>query len=118
MNWRTLGAGDDEDDVADQQAETDADERDGDRAAAAQGTKQPEMRGNAEEGDGAHGAQGRDEQILAEHDIDGESGVGPDRQEVAVREVGDALDAEDQRGADSSQGQDRAGDHPVDEQLG
>ena len=45
-------------------------------------------------------------------------GVGPDRQEVAVREVGDALDAEDQRRADSSQGQDRAGDHPVDEQLG
>ena len=76
------------------------------------------MRGNAEEGDGADGAEGRDEQILAEHDIDGESGVGPDRQEVAVREVGDALDAEDQRRADSSQGQDRAGDHPVDEQLG
>ena len=113
-----LGAGDDEDDVADQQAETDADERDGDRAAAAQGTKQPEMGGDAEEGDGAHGAQGRYQQILAEHDIDDEGGVGSDRQEVAVREVGDALDAEDQRRADGGQGQDRAGDQPVDEQLG
>ena len=75
------------------------------------------MRGDAKEGDGADGTQGRDEQILAEHDIDGEGGVGSDRQE-SPREVGDALDAEDQRGADSSQGQDRAGDHPVDEQLG
>ena len=74
------------------------------------------MRGN-EEGDGADGTEGRDEQILAEH-IDGESGVGPDRQGSRRAEVGDALDAEDQRRADSSQGQDRAGDHPVDEQLG
>ena len=61
---------------------------------------------------------GGDEQVLAEHDVDDEGGVGADRQEVAVREVGDALDAEDQRRADGGQGQDRAGDHPVDEQLG
>ena len=39
LNCRELGASDDEDDVADQQAETDADERDGDRAAATQGAK-------------------------------------------------------------------------------
>ena len=51
-----------------------------------------------------HRAQGRDQQVLAEHDVDGEGGVGPDRQEVAVGEVGDALDAEDQRGADARPG--------------
>ena len=32
--------------------------------------------------------------------------------------IGDALDAEDQRGADAGQGQDGAGDQPVDDELG
>jgi hypothetical protein len=36
---------------------------------------------------------------------------------IAVREVGDALDAEDERGADAGQGQDGAADEAVDEEL-
>ena len=113
-----LRAGDDEDHVADQQAEPDADEGDGDGAPPPQGAEQPEVGGDGEEGDGGHRPRGGDKQMQTERDIDDEGGKGPDRQEVAVGEVGDALDAEDQRRADAGQGQDGAGDQPVDDELG
>ena len=50
-------------------------------------------------------------------DIDHQGDVRADGQVVTVGEVGDTLNAEDERGADTGERQDRAGDEPGDGEL-
>ena len=75
------------------------------------------MRHEGEGSRGQHTAEGSHDQVLAEADVDDEGDIGADGEVVAVGEVGDALDAEDERGADAGQGQDGAADEAVDDEL-
>ena len=75
------------------------------------------MRHNREERRREHAAQGSHEQVLVEADIDDQRDVRADGQVVAMREVGNALDAENQRCTDASERQDRAGDQAVHGEL-
>jgi hypothetical protein len=109
--------GDQKDRVADQQAQADGDQRHGDRASAAQRPKQAEMGQHREHGRGEHAARGGHDQVLMQPDIDHQGDVRADGQVVTVGEVGDTLDAEDERGADTGERQDGAGDEPVDREL-
>jgi hypothetical protein len=65
---------------------------------------------------GARPADG--DEVLVEDDICDEGSVGADGQVVAMGEVDDALDAENERGANAGQGEDGAGDEAVDQELG
>ena len=65
---------------------------------------------------GARPADG--DEVLVEDDVDHEGDVGTDGQVVAVGEVGDALDAENERGANAGQGEGGAGDETVNQELG
>ncbi|HEY3063299.1 MAG TPA: hypothetical protein VGL99_30370 [Chloroflexota bacterium] len=74
--------------------------------------------GSQREGGGAqHAAECGHDEMLAEDDVDHEGDVRTDGQVVAVGEIGDALDAEHERRADTGQSQDGAGDEAVDEEL-
>ncbi len=58
-----------------------------------------------------------DDQVLVEDDVDHEGDIRADGEVIAVGEIGDALDAEDERGADAGESQDGAGDEAVHHQL-
>ena len=110
-------AGRKEDHVAHHQAKPDGDQRRRDQAAAGQRLQDREMKRQRQQRRRRHRAERGDHQILAVDRVQQEGGIGGESQVFAMREVGDALDAEDQRRAHAGQRQDRAGDQPVDGQL-
>ena len=111
--------GDQEDHVAHHQAEPDGHQRRGDQAAAGERLQHGDSAGRP------RGAPCRRRRravatirFCAEHRVEQEADIGAEGQVFAMGEVGDALDAEDERGPDAGQRQDRAGDDAVDRRAG